>query len=113
MIFIGSVPASGSFLRQFTINELGLGVEAIAVDMQAIYFTTGIFGPRLSAANPSSVLLLDEPTASLDALNTRQIEELVTLWLAGAPDRSAIWTSHQREQVQRMTTDQLELPAFA
>ncbi|MCH8960555.1 MAG: ATP-binding cassette domain-containing protein [Bacteroidetes bacterium] len=59
-----------------------------------------------------SVLLLDEPTASLDAVNTRQIEELVTLWLAGAPDRCAIWTSHQREQVQRMTTDQLELPAF-
>ena len=59
-----------------------------------------------------SVLLLDEPTASLDAVNTRQIEELVTLWLAGAPDRCAIWTSHQREQVQRMTMDQLELPAF-
>jgi len=58
--FMGTVPASGDFFRQFTINELGLGVEAINVDLQGIFFTPATTGLRLTAANPSSVLMLDE-----------------------------------------------------
>ncbi len=58
--FMGTVPASGNFLRQFTVNELGHGVEAMNVDLQGIFFTPATTGLRLTAANPSSVLLLDE-----------------------------------------------------
>ena len=56
---MGTVPSSGEQLRQFSINELGLGVEAINVDLQDISFTPNATGLRLNAANPSTVLLLD------------------------------------------------------
>ena len=58
--FMGTVPATGEFLRQFTINDLGPGVEALNVDLQGIFYTVNTTGLRLTAANPSSVLLLDE-----------------------------------------------------
>ena len=55
------------------------------------------------------VLLLDEPTASLDERSTRRIEDLVAAWLDEAPGRAAVWTSHQPEQIDRMTTRRIDL----
>lgn len=49
------------------------------------------------------VLLLDEPTASLDAGAVSAIEQLVTHWLGAQPGRACVWTSHDRAQLARVT----------
>lgn len=52
------------------------------------------------------VLLLDEPTASLDVRTVTAIEQLIGRWMADASERACIWTSHDRVQLQR-TCDRL------
>jgi putative ABC transport system ATP-binding protein len=50
-----------------------------------------------------SVLLLDEPTASLDPGTARAIEELVLGWISQAPIyRAFLWVSHDSDQVHRV-----------
>ncbi len=51
-----------------------------------------------------AVLLLDEPTASLDAEMVQQFEQVVDQWFAEAEDRAFVWTSHDERQLIRMTT---------
>jgi len=59
-----------------------------------------------------SVLLLDEPTASLDARSVAAVEMLVTRWQAEAPgERAAIWVSHDAEQARRVGQRQLRMDA--
>lgn len=53
--------------------------------------------------NSPQVLLLDEPTASLDALNTEQIENIIAEYLHDR-NASAIWVSHNADQAQRMAS---------
>jgi putative ABC transport system ATP-binding protein len=55
------------------------------------------------------VLLLDEPTASLDDATTRALEALVTSWLREGEDRAAIWTSHHEEQLERVVDRRVAL----
>jgi putative ABC transport system ATP-binding protein len=55
------------------------------------------------------VLLLDEPTASLDADAVRAVEALVTGWLAANDSRAMVWTSHQDAQLDRVTNRRLHL----
>jgi putative ABC transport system ATP-binding protein len=54
------------------------------------------------------VLLLDEPTASLDGATTAAVETLLTDWLAAGP-RAAVLISHDSEQIERFATRTLEL----
>ncbi|MBN1910453.1 MAG: ATP-binding cassette domain-containing protein [Pirellulales bacterium] len=50
------------------------------------------------------VLLLDEPTASLDAQASGAIERLVLDWKAERPDQRAfVWVGHDTAQATRMT----------
>lgn len=56
-----------------------------------------------------SVLLLDEPTASLDSATARAIETLVTHWVTESPDRAYVWTSHDRAQLERIVDRLLSL----
>lgn len=56
-----------------------------------------------------TVLLFDEPTASLDAHTEQQFEHLVHLWQQENSTRSYIWTSHDPEQLKRMTDRRLLL----
>ncbi|MEM7061913.1 MAG: ATP-binding cassette domain-containing protein [Cyanobacteria bacterium P01_B01_bin.77] len=56
-----------------------------------------------------TVLLLDEPTASLDNAATHQLETLITQWQQNAPNRACIWTSHDPAQIERVTNRQLAL----
>lgn len=47
------------------------------------------------------VLLLDEPTASLDAEAVAAMEKLIANWLQEKPERACVWTSHDRQQLER------------
>jgi len=55
------------------------------------------------------VLLLDEPTTSLDAGTVGAIEQLVTHWISAQPGRACVWTSHDRAQLARVTERLLSL----
>jgi putative ABC transport system ATP-binding protein len=55
------------------------------------------------------VLLLDEPTASLDTATANCLETLVAAWQKEAPQRAYFWTSHDSEQLQRLTNRQINL----
>ncbi len=59
-----------------------------------------------------AVLLLDEPTASLDATTARAVETLLDEWLAAEPaSRALVWVSHDADQARRMTTRRVYLRA--
>lgn len=59
-----------------------------------------------------AVLLLDEPTASLDAAAARAAEEVLEEWLADAPEsRALVWVSHNPDQARRMTGRRIHLRA--
>jgi putative ABC transport system ATP-binding protein len=49
------------------------------------------------------LLLLDEPTAALDARTAQAVEKLVDDWAAEGPDeRAAVWVSHDADQARRV-----------
>jgi len=56
-------------------------------------------------ANKPRVLLLDEPTANLDSENTQKVEKLIAAYLKNN-GASAVWVSHNREQLKRVATEQ-------
>jgi putative ABC transport system ATP-binding protein len=49
-----------------------------------------------------AVLLLDEPTAALDAAAARAVEAAVGRWLDADARRAAVWVSHNLQQVERV-----------
>ncbi len=55
-------------------------------------------------ANKPQVLLLDEPTANLDAENTQKVEALITGYLK-ENNAAAIWVSHNHVQLERVATE--------
>ena len=59
-----------------------------------------------------AVLLLDEPTASLDPAAAGAVEGLLDEWLAAEPDgRALVWASHDADQARRMTDRRIYLRA--
>ena len=49
------------------------------------------------------VLLLDEPTAALDDVATKAVEQLLDRWLCEQPnERSIVWVTHDRDQARRV-----------
>lgn len=52
-------------------------------------------------ANQPEILLLDEPTSSLDALSAERIEKLL-LGLQKERDLTILWVTHEKEQVERI-----------
>ncbi|TVQ19342.1 MAG: ATP-binding cassette domain-containing protein [Leptolyngbya sp. DLM2.Bin15] len=58
------------------------------------------------------VLLLDEPTASLDLETVYALETLVQYWQKADPNRATVWTSHTLEQIHRVTQRQFNLQSL-
>ncbi|WP_308253541.1 ATP-binding cassette domain-containing protein [Geminocystis sp. GBBB08] len=58
------------------------------------------------------VLLLDECTASLDPTTKSQVESAIATWLEQDSRRACIWTSHDSQQIQRVTNEQLLLSKY-
>jgi putative ABC transport system ATP-binding protein len=59
------------------------------------------------------VLLLDEPTASLDRTATRAVESLLAGWLGAGEHRALLWVSHDPEQIERVAVHALDLLEYA
>ena len=59
------------------------------------------------------VLLLDEPTAALDPLSSRDVETLVNTWFdtGQTSTRAYVWVSHDHDQAQRMSNIRFEMHA--
>ncbi|QDU92527.1 ABC transporter ATP-binding protein [Lignipirellula cremea] len=56
------------------------------------------------------LLLLDEPTATLDGLAAGQVETLVEAWLNDQPTtRATVWVTHDHEQARRVSTSVLHI----
>lgn len=89
------VGRSPTFLKQSTQNLSGGETQLVAL----------IRGLQLDPL----MLLLDEPTASLDPRTTEQVESLIQRWLTENPERACIWTSHDPKQLARVTQVQQEL----
>ena len=50
-----------------------------------------------------AVLLLDEPTAALDAKTSAAVERLISDWVDRSPDgRAVVWVTHDAEQAARV-----------
>jgi putative ABC transport system ATP-binding protein len=58
------------------------------------------------------VLLLDEPTASLDPETTQRVEQLIDRWMQDSTERACVWTSHDPQQISRVTNRQVCLSAY-
>ena len=57
-----------------------------------------------------NVLLLDEPTAALDAEATESVETLVGIWLnEQSSERATVWVTHDHQQAQRVSTTVLQI----
>ncbi|MBD1821591.1 ATP-binding cassette domain-containing protein [Cyanobacteria bacterium FACHB-DQ100] len=93
--YLSSLGRSADFLNR-PIHALSGGESQIAAFLRALLCSP-------------TVLLFDEPTASLDAQTEQQFEQLVQFWQQEDPMRSYFWTSHDPEQLSRMTDRRLRL----
>lgn len=96
--WLGDLAKSRELLSQ-PVDQLSGGEQQIVALIRAISLSP-------------QVLLFDEPTASLDSAATQRYEELVLAWYQESesnPLRAFVWTSHDADQIQRMTTRRVEM----
>lgn len=92
--YLSQVGMAADFLRQDVATLSGGEAQVVAV-LRALLIQP-------------SILLLDEPTASLDPARAANVETLVRHWQTAAPDRACVWTSHDPAQLTRVSD--LRLP---
>jgi putative ABC transport system ATP-binding protein len=61
-------------------------------------------------ANQPEVLLLDEPTANLDAANSQRVEKMIRGYLE-ATGASCLWVSHDQQQLERLCDRRMTMTA--
>ncbi len=100
--------------QHFTAHEKqfeALGFPADVMDWQVSRCSSGekqrLSVLRMLASCPR-VLLLDEPTANLDAVNAERVEQLLAEYLS-EHNAFAIWVSHDVSQLQRVSQRQYRL----
>ena len=99
-------------LIQTWLAQLGRGSEFLTLQGARLSGGEAQILALLRALQLSpQVLLLDEPTASLDAATTARVEALLHDWLQH-PHRACLMTSHDAEQIRRVTHRQLNLGEF-
>ena len=62
-----------------------------------------------SLTSDPQVLLLDEPTASLDPESVADVIRVVETWCHSGPDRALVWVSHRMDEVREVVTRSLDL----
>jgi putative ABC transport system ATP-binding protein len=93
--YLDALGMDASFLTQRT-EKLSGGEAQIVATLRAV-----LIEPTL--------LLLDEPTTSLDAARVERIEMLIGNWLERDHGRAYVWTSHDRNQLARVSDKILTL----
>ncbi len=96
--WLGDLAKSRELLDQ-PVSQLSGGEQQVVALIRAISLSP-------------QVLLLDEPTASLDPEATQRFEELVLAWQQETGPRSSrgyVWTSHDAGQIERMTNRRIEI----
>jgi len=93
----------GGNIRIDTLSR-DTGIPEVLLDADAGQLSTGE-KQRVSIAralgNQPEILLLDEPTSSLDAVSEQRIEKLL-LGLQKERDLTILWITHEEEQAQRI-----------
>ena len=56
-----------------------------------------------------AVLLLDEPTSSLDSDTTTAVEQLIVSWLAADAERALVAVTHRPDQAERLTERTIQM----
>jgi len=103
--------ARDHFTDGMPVEPVRLGLDDAALDQPVSRLSSGerqrLALLRLLAIGPR-VLLLDEPTANLDAGNTSRVEALIGEYRL-AHGAAVIWVSHDRTQVERVADRHLML----
>ena len=95
--YLSILGRSEKFLER-SIEQLSGGEQQIVVCLRSLQLSP-------------QILLLDEPTASLDSTTTEHLEALIAQWQQSDPPKACIWTSHDPAQIERVTTRQLAISA--
>ncbi len=96
------------------LETLGLSESFLAQSTESLSGGEGQITAALRALLiEPTVLLLDEPTASLDATTARLIETLIERWLEQDSQRGYLWTSHDRGQLDRISDRTMNLQKLA
>lgn len=91
------------------LREVGLeGVEQLYPRQLSLGMARRVALARALAFAPD-LLLLDEPTASLDAQTAEAMRDLLDSVLRGRPELALILVSHDPRDAQRLTRDCLQL----
>jgi len=96
-----------SFDRNAVVKQLhGLGRDETFLEKPVTELSGGesrivviLRGLQLHA----NVLLLDEPTSSLDEETAQVVEQLIGDWMSAEEDRAYVWVTHSMEQARRVS----------
>lgn len=90
------------FDRQFHLQHLeALGKTAALLEQDAAKLSGGerqLINLLRALQLQPDILLLDEPTAALDAGSKAQVEALIARWHNAHPERAYIWISHDASE---------------